>query len=122
MFGDKNYLLSHNLIREGEKGYEINTVALDMNFSESGKRLGVQYTTTGTAYVVKLDQTEFQQESQVVSIDVLTAEAKVTQPNPRKRFKCNFSFNLNLGIKIELPDLNSPPPNFDLLYSYSSST
>jgi len=103
-------------------GYEINTIALDMNYNKTIGDEKLNYNIHGEATVVNVSDSQFNQMDSIVSIDTLQATANVTQPDPRKPFKCNFSFDLNLGIKLSLPDLNSPPPNFDLLYSIGNFT
>jgi len=111
-----------NLIADGDR-YQINTVALDIQFSEKDTaNQFVDYSITGETNVVTVSDTNFMTNDDIVSVDVLQARAQVTQPDPRKPFKCNFSFNLNLNLKIKLPDLSAPPPNFDLLFSINEFT
>jgi len=111
-----------NLITDGDR-YQINTVALDIQFSKNGT-VGqyVDYSIAGETNVVTVSDANFVTSDDIVSIDVLQAKAQVTQSNPRRPFRCNFSFNLNLNLNLKLPDLSAPPPNFDLLFSINEFT
>jgi len=113
----------NNLVTINEDRYQINTVALDIQFSEnSSAKQYADYSVTGETDVITVSDVNFMTNDDIVSVEILEAKAQVTQSDPRRSFRCNFSFDLNLNLKIKLPNLSAPPPNFDLLFSINEFT
>jgi len=97
------------------KNIDFNAFEVNANDYLNKKSSGL-YTVSGDVIVATVSDENFYKSDKIVSVNNLIASAEVTQPNPHNPFKCNFSFNFNIGIKIQLPDLNAPSPNFDLLF------
>jgi len=111
----RSFLLTEGIIEDKNGEYTINNINESVNISSQNKY--AQYSATGSVYSVTESDSKFMTEDNIVSVETLNASATVTQSDPRKPFKCNFKFNLDLGIKLDLPDLNAPPPNFHLFKS-----
>ncbi len=98
--------------------YSLDILSTDMLYTD--KTDAVQYNVSGDVTTTTISNSEFYESSDIVSIDTLTASATATQSNYKHPLKCNFSFDLNFHLKLNLPDLSAPPPNFDLLYSINT--
>ena len=94
---------------------ELSNQIHDLSYNKSGGSGDVVWMINGKAETINVSDKEFTTSNNIVSLDTMMS-ATVSQPDPRQPFKCNFSFSVNFDIKIKLPNLNAPAPNFKLLY------
>jgi len=70
---------------------------------------------SGDLETVVIDDESFYKSDKIIALDNFNIDSNLENFDPKKPFKCNFSFNVRFDLKLSLPNINSPAPNFDLL-------
>jgi len=90
-----------------------------LTFNNTGTEGNVAWTASGYTQISTINDSDFMSTSNFINLDTQMS-ATVTQPNPRKPFKCNFSFNFSFNLSLALPNIFPGAPNMSLLYSIDS--